>query len=149
MIIVCRFSEEKSVDRQVLPKCRAYVRTIQYFCARFSRETRFSIENVNKENTIKTITMKRKLLLLLVCLFGALGGVKAWTSVAPEDVRAYYLYNVGKGTYWYGADHDLDAVQAVRIVSVRSRDVLPFGYPHAGQKARTHRADAGPPVPRQ
>ena len=51
--------------------------------------------------------MKRKLLLLFVCLFGALGGVKAWTSVAPEDVRAYYLYNVGKGTYWYGADHNI------------------------------------------
>jgi|GEM_PF-1995153 len=53
--------------------------------------------------------MKKTLLLLLACLFGALGGVKAWTSVAPENVRAYYLYNVGKGTYWYGADHDLDA----------------------------------------
>ena len=48
--------------------------------------------------------MKRKLLLLFVCLFGALGGVKAWTPVNPENNRAFYLYNVGKGTYWYGAD---------------------------------------------
>lgn len=105
MIIVCRFSEEKSVDRQVLPKCHAYVRTIQYFCARFSRETRFSIENVNKKNTIKTITMKRKLLLLFVCLFGALGGVKAWTSVAPENGKAYFLYNIGANSYFAGTNY--------------------------------------------
>lgn len=51
--------------------------------------------------------MKKNLLLLFACLFGALSGVKAWTSVAPGDVRAYYLYNVGKGTYWYGADHNI------------------------------------------
>lgn len=53
--------------------------------------------------------MKRSLFLLFACLFGALSGVKAYTSMTPENARAYYLYNVGKGTYWYGADHDLDA----------------------------------------
>ena len=44
--------------------------------------------------------MKRKLLLLFVCLFGALGGVKAWTSVAPEAGKAYYLYNTTRGNYF-------------------------------------------------
>lgn len=39
--------------------------------------TRFGIDNVNKEKYSKL--MKKTLLLLLVCLFGALGGVKAYT----------------------------------------------------------------------
>ena len=131
MIIVCRFSEEKSVDRQVLPKCRAYVRTIQYFCARFSRETRFSIENVNKKNTIKTITMKRKLLLLFVCLFGALGGVKAWTSVVPYDGRTYYLYNMWGNSYWYGTNADYNHTASIgdaTPVTVESGHKLAFTY---------------------
>ncbi len=50
--------------------------------------------------------MKRKFLLLTVAL---LCSTVSWgyTSVAPEDVRAYYLYNVGNGTYWYGADYNI------------------------------------------
>lgn len=48
--------------------------------------------------------MKKSLLLLFVCLFGALGGVKAWTAVNPENGKSYYLYNIGENAYWYGTN---------------------------------------------
>jgi hypothetical protein len=37
--------------------------------------------------------MKKNLLLLFVCLFGALSGVKAWTGQTPTAGTTYYLYN--------------------------------------------------------
>ncbi len=50
--------------------------------------------------------MKKSLLLLFVCLFGALGGVKAWTSVKPYVGRSYYLLNANYERYWYSKKDD-------------------------------------------
>lgn len=66
--------------------------------------------------------MKRKLLLLFVCLFGALNGVKAWTSAAPQVGRAYYLYHVELGQFFraVGEGHPFyltaDLAQATPVV---------------------------------
>ena len=75
--------------------------------------------------------MKKTLLLLFVCLFGALGGVKAWTSVDPENGKAYYLLNVEQNQYFrattvgnpYGITSDLASA-------------TPVVYESSGQKFR-------------
>ncbi len=48
--------------------------------------------------------MKKNLLLLFACLFGALGGVKAWTSVDPEVGKSYYLLNVEQNQFFCATD---------------------------------------------
>ena len=48
--------------------------------------------------------MKKTLLLLFACLFGALSGVKAWTSVDPENGKAYYLLNVEQNQFFCATD---------------------------------------------
>lgn len=45
--------------------------------------------------------MKRKLLLLLCSVLTSVS-MWAWTSVTPENGKAYYLYNIGENSYWYG-----------------------------------------------
>ena len=45
--------------------------------------------------------MKKKLLLLFVCLFGALGGVKAWTNQSPSAGNTYYLYHPGQNQFLF------------------------------------------------
>lgn len=55
--------------------------------------------------------MKQKLLLICVCLFAAVSGVKAWTSVDPENGGIYYLYNVGYEQFWYGTNTNIGGNQ--------------------------------------
>ncbi len=57
--------------------------------------------------------MKKSLLLLFACLFGALGGVKAWTGVEPETNRWYLLYNTGVNKYWYGTNSTYDVTENI------------------------------------
>lgn len=47
--------------------------------------------------------MKKNLLLLFACLFGALSGVKAWTSVVPNKGRSYYLHCTVHPNQFWGA----------------------------------------------
>ncbi len=52
--------------------------------------------------------MKKNLLLLFVCLFGALGGVKAYNFATPEAGKSYYLLNVAEETFWYASTSDIN-----------------------------------------
>jgi len=61
--------------------------------------------------------MKKTLLLLFVCLFGALGGVKAWTPVNPENGKVYYMYNVEYGQWWYGSNENITSQRYFGITS--------------------------------
>jgi hypothetical protein len=45
--------------------------------------------------------MKKTLLLLFACLFGALGGVKAWTNQSPSAGNTYYLYHPGQNQFLF------------------------------------------------
>jgi hypothetical protein len=47
--------------------------------------------------------MKKTLLLLFVCLFGALGGVKAYDFATPTVGGTYYLVNKEYGQFWYAS----------------------------------------------
>lgn len=47
--------------------------------------------------------MKKSLLLLFVCLFGALGGVKAYNFATPTVGGTYYLVNREYGQFWYAS----------------------------------------------
>lgn len=47
--------------------------------------------------------MKRKLLILCACLFAALTGVKAYTGVAPQVGKSYYLYSTEFNQFWYAS----------------------------------------------
>ena len=47
--------------------------------------------------------MKKNLLLLFVCLFGALGGVKAYDFATPTVGGTYYLVNKEYGQFWYAS----------------------------------------------
>lgn len=77
--------------------------------------------------------MKKNLLLLFVCLFGALGGVKAWTYVDPVNGRWYYLYNIGnnkayfKGTSTsYSANTNIVEATPVKVEASGSKHKLAF-----------------------
>ena len=47
--------------------------------------------------------MKKTLLLLFVCLFGALSGVKAYNFATPTVGSTYYLVNKEYGQFWYAS----------------------------------------------
>ena len=77
--------------------------------------------------------MKKSLLLLFACLFGALGGVKAWTYVDPVNGRWYYLYNIGnnkayfKGTSTsYSANTNIVEATPVKVEASGSKHKLAF-----------------------
>ena len=76
--------------------------------------------------------MKRKLLLLFVCLFGALSGVKAWTSVVPYVGRSYYLLNANYERYWYSIKdngfHITDDLSAANRVTFESANGSNYAF---------------------
>lgn len=71
--------------------------------------------------------MRKKLLLLCACFFGALLGAKAWTSVEPEVGKSYYLHcTVYPDQFWtaskadnrYSITKDLSAAIPVYVESI-------------------------------
>lgn len=73
--------------------------------------------------------MKKTLLLLFACLFGALSGVKAWTSVDPVVNRWYLLYNINTHNYWYGTNAtygDVDNLANATPIKLESGYKLAF-----------------------
>lgn len=72
--------------------------------------------------------MKKTLLLLFVCLFGALGGVKAeeWTPVNPVRTRVYCLYHPGKDKFFYASNSAIGNTNRYYGVTSNMAEVTPI-----------------------